>query len=78
MNRDTLLQGIELQLGRKKVNMEDRFYEDLAAESIDMLHLVAMVEEETGIFIPEEQIAVLTTVQDLYDYILREQGKDHD
>ena len=78
MNRDTLLQGIGLQLGRKKVEMEDRFYEDLAAESIDMLHLVVLVEENTGIFIPEEQISELRTVQDLYDYILKEQGKDHD
>lgn len=78
MNPDTLLNWIELQLGRKKVKMEERFYEDLAAVSVDMLHLVVMVEENTGVFIPEEKISDLKTVQDLYDFIIQEQGKDHE
>lgn len=78
MNHETLLRWIELQLGRKKVELNDRFYEDLAAESIDMLHLAVMVEEHTGIFIPEENMADFKTVQDLYDFILEEQDKDHD
>lgn len=73
MNPETLLQWVEMQLGRKKVKMPDRFYEDLAAESIDMLHLVVMVEENTGISIPEEEIADFRTVQDMYDFIIRGQ-----
>ena len=70
MKPETLLSWTALQLGCKKVRMTDRFYDDLGAESVDMLHLVVLVEENTGVFIPEEQIPELKTVQEFYDYIL--------
>lgn len=70
MNPELLLNWIGMQLGLKKVSMKDRFNEDLGAESVDMLHIVVMIEENTGVFIPEEQIASLKTVQQFYDYIL--------
>jgi acyl carrier protein len=69
MKPDMLIKCVELQLGRKTVKLEDRFYEDLAAESIDMVHLVVAVEEITGIFIPEEIIPELKTVRDLLNAI---------
>lgn len=71
MNPEKVIQWVELQLGRKGVLMGDRFFEDLGAESVDMVHLMVLVEENTGIFIPEEIIPDLKTVQDLYSYIFR-------
>ena len=69
MKPETLIQCVELQLGRNPVKMKDRFFEDLAAESVDMVHLVVAVEEISGIFIPEEVMPELKTVQDLFDFV---------
>ena len=69
MNRDALIQCVELQLGRKAVKMADRFLEDLCIESIDMVFILASVESDTGLHIPEEVIPDLGTVEDLYNYI---------
>lgn len=77
MNPELLIHWIELQLGCKRVKIYDRFYEDLGAESIDMLHLMVMIEENTGIFIPEELIPELKTVQKLYEYILEAEKNEH-
>lgn len=77
MNPEVLIHWIELQLGCKRVKMNDRFYEDLGAESIDMLHLVVMIEENTGIFIPEELISEFKTVQKLYEFIIEGEKNEH-
>ena len=70
MNQDLLIKCVELQLGQRGVKMEDRFQEDLGAESIDMVHLASMIEEQTGLFLPVESLPEINTVQDLYNYIL--------
>ena len=69
MTPESLIKCVELQLGRKAVRMEDRFLQDLGAESIDMVNLAVLVEEQTGLFIPVESIPDLHTVQDFYNYI---------
>jgi acyl carrier protein len=73
MDRETLIRWVELQLGQKGVKPDDRFYDDLGAESVDMVHLIALIEENTGIFIPEDAIPDLQTVNDLYEFILQNQ-----
>ena len=70
MNPDLIIKCVELQLGQKGVKMEDRFLEDLGAESIDMVHLAVMIEEQTGLFMPIETVPDINTVQDMYNYIL--------
>jgi acyl carrier protein len=69
MDQKELIRMVELQLGHPGVKPGDRFAEDLAAESIDMLHIVADVEDHTGMHIPEEALPDIRTVQDLFDYI---------
>ena len=70
MNLETLIRWVELQLGQKNIKPDDRFFDDLGAESVDMVHLIVLIEENTGIYIPEEQIPDLKTVRDLYEFIL--------
>lgn len=70
MKQEILIKCVELQLGQKGVKMEDRFQEDLGAESMDMVHLAVLVEEQTGLFLAVETMPELDTVQDLYNYIL--------
>lgn len=66
---EELLLVVGRQLGIRHVKPEHRFYDDLGAASIDLVHLVVIIEEKTGLFIPEEVIPELETVADLHAYI---------
>jgi acyl carrier protein len=70
MNREALIRCIEVRLGSKNVKMEDRFFEDLGAESIDMLYILADIQAQTGIFVPEDLLPELTCVRDVYEYLI--------
>ena len=69
MNREALIRCIEVRLGRRNVKLEDRFFEDLGAESIDMLYILADIQAQTGIFVPEEILPDLNCAGDLYKYL---------
>ena len=57
---------VELQLGKRDVQPNDRLAEDLGAESADLANLVSRVEERYGIFIKESEIARIFTPADLF------------
>jgi acyl carrier protein len=73
MDERALIMCIERQLGKRSVKTEDRFYEDLGTESIDMLHIIAEIESQTGIAVPEEMIPEFKTVLDLHHFIQNRQ-----
>jgi acyl carrier protein len=58
-----------VQLGVREVSAGDRFFEDLGAESADLINLVAAAEDKFTITFDEEEIAEVRTVQGLYDLI---------
>ncbi len=62
---------VALQLGRKKVAPEDRIVEDLGAESVDVVNLIARVEERYDVTIEETELADVRTVADLYEQVRR-------
>ncbi len=62
---------VGLQLGRTDVRPEDWLYEDLGAESMDVVHLAVAIEDRFGVFIPEESLADLRTVHDVYAFVRR-------
>jgi acyl carrier protein len=68
---DDVLSLVAVQLGRKRVAAEDRLVEDLGAESLDLVNIVAALEDHCGIDIPEEEIADLRTVADLHARVVR-------
>lgn len=47
---------------RKIATEESRFIEDLALDSIDLVGLVSEMEEEFGVFVPEERLRSFRTV----------------
>jgi len=57
---------ISLQLGEKNVLAEHHLIEDLGAESADIANIIAVVEEKYQLFINEEMISKIRTVQDLH------------
>jgi acyl carrier protein len=70
-----------LDLDPKEIQSEHSFTEDLGAESVQSIELVAMFEEEFGIEMNEDAALSVTTVGDAVDFIAnvcREQGVDVD
>lgn len=57
---------VSIQLGIAHVKSEDRILEDLGAESADVVGIIAALEDKFNIFIDEEEIPQINTVQDLY------------
>ena len=62
---------VGLLLGRKIVRGQDRLVEDLGAESVDLVNLVANLEEKYHLDLPEAEVAGVQTVADLYAVIAR-------
>jgi acyl carrier protein len=62
---DEIIEVVRIQLGFDQVRLEHRFQEDLAAESADLLNIVAVAEDRWGVVIGEEELADLHTVADL-------------
>ncbi len=62
---------VRLQLGLKEVQEEQHIVEDLGAESVDVLNIIATIEEKYQIFIAEEELLRIHTVIDLYNMVLK-------
>ncbi len=58
-----------LNCDAEKVTMEARLAEDLEADSLDAVELNMAIEDETGITIPDEELANLKTVGDIVNYL---------
>ena len=52
-----------------KVTMEASLTEDLEADSLDAVELNMALEDACGVSIPDEELAHLKTVGDIYNYI---------
>jgi acyl carrier protein len=53
------------QLGRDHADLDDRLVEDLGAESVDLVTIVAVLEEDYRVKIAEERLPLLRTTRDL-------------
>jgi acyl carrier protein len=66
---DDVCRTVSLVLGSRVVNADDRLIEDLGAESMDILGVIATIEEKYGVTIDETAIASISTVRDVYDVV---------
>ena len=58
-----------LNCEEEKVTMEASLTEDLEADSLDAVELNMALEDACGVSIPDEELANLKTVGDIYNYI---------
>ena len=58
-----------LSCDEDKVTMEASLTEDLEADSLDAVELNMALKEACGVSIPDEELANLKTVGDIYNYI---------
>lgn len=59
----------QLNLEKAKLVPNARLIEDLGADSLDMVEMLMLVEEEFGISIPDDDAMNLKTVEDIVKYI---------
>ncbi len=60
---------VRLQLGLKKVSAKNYLVEELGAESADVVNIIAAIEEKYQIFIAEEELINIQTIEDLCDLV---------
>lgn len=63
-----------LSVPEDKVVPEASFGDDLDADSLDLVELVMVLEEEFGVTVPEEEIEGVKTVGQAYDLIVGKLG----
>ncbi len=68
---DEICTLVGLQLGIRHVKGADLIIENLGAESIDVINIVATVEETYHIEIDEAELPNIRAVADLYNLVLR-------
>ena len=60
---------VSLQLGVREIGDDDRFLEDLKAESADVMTIIAAIEAKYGVVVEESEIPELQTPVDLYSLV---------
>ena len=63
----------QLRVDPSEIKPESRIKDDLGADSLDVLQMLMTIEDEKGIVIPDEALAAFTTVQDILDYLEKQQ-----
>ena len=63
----------QLRLAPEKITPESRIMKDLGADSLDILQLLMRIEDQYGIVIPDEELATFNIVQDVVDYLEKQE-----
>lgn len=71
--QEKVIEIISESLGIKKeeITLENKLTEDLGADSLDLVELTLMLEEEFEIEIPEEAAVKIVTVEDVVECVER-------
>ena len=68
----------QLGVSVDEVLPEASFVDDLGADSLDLVELVMMLEEEFGREIPDEDAEKIQTVQEAIDYVKNHRPPQHE
>lgn len=78
MTREDVLKKLkeimEERTGINEFKEEDRFIDDLGLDSLGIMDVVAGIEEEFDISVPDEDIGKITTIKSAIDYIVEKVG----
>jgi acyl carrier protein len=79
MGRDYVVQTVngflidEFELEQEQLKPEALMKDDLDIESLDFVDIAVILEKEFGLKVTSEQMVKITTLNDLYNFILEEQ-----
>jgi len=58
-------------------NDDSHFRDDLGLDSLDLVEMVARLEQATGIFVPDEEVAQLESISATVDYVRARQPESN-
>ena len=63
------LAGEILGVDPDQVQMDKSFQRDLAADSLDLVELIAAIEDKYDVELPEEELEKMKVISDLWTYL---------
>ena len=70
-----LVAEVLVDVNKENIRLDSKIVEDLGAESLDIYDMIALLEDEFGLEISDEEVEKIRTVQDVADFIKASQTK---
>lgn len=64
-----LIAEVLVDVNKDHIQLDSKIMEDLGAESLDIYDMIALLEDEFGLEITDEQVEKIQTVQDVAEFI---------
>lgn len=64
-----LIAEVLVDVNKENIQLDSKIVEDLGAESLDIYDMIALLEDEFGMEIADEEVENIQTVQDVADFI---------
>ena len=64
-----------MDVNKENIRLDSKIVEDLDAQSLDIYDMIALLEDEFGMEISDEEVEKIRTVQDVADFIKASQKK---
>ena len=64
-----LVAEVLVDVKKENIRMDSKIVEDLGAESLDIYDMIALLEDEFGLEITDEEVEKIQTVQDVASFI---------
>lgn len=64
-----LIAEVLVDVNKETIQLDSKIVEDLGAESLDIYDMIALLEDEFGLEITDEEVEKIQTVKDVADFI---------
>jgi acyl carrier protein len=64
-----LIAEVLVDVNKDHIQLNSKIMEDLGAESLDIYDMIALLEDEFGLEITDEQVEKIQTVQDVAEFV---------
>jgi len=64
-----LVAEVLVDVNKENIHLDSKIVEDLGAESLDIYDMIALLEDEFGIEITDEEVEKIQTIQDVANFI---------
>lgn len=64
-----LISEVLVDVNKENIQLDSKIVEDLGAESLDIYDMIALLEDEFGMEITDEEVEQIHTVKDVAEFI---------
>lgn len=68
-----LIAEVLVDVNKENIHLNSKIVEDLGAESLDIYDMIALLEDEFGMEITDEEVEKIQTVEDVANFIRERQ-----